>query len=91
MLWGLTFLFPSFLNYLWPPYGKAFLEVMSSVYPGYKAAGTLGSVVVGTLYALLDGAVGGALFAWLYNTFTDYGRAFLGRVALQASRYLFPL
>jgi len=44
---------------------------MSSVYPGYKAAGTLGSVVVGTLYALLDGAVGGALFAWLYNTFTD--------------------
>jgi len=45
---------------------------MSSVYPGYKAAGTLGSVVVGTLYyALLDGAVGGVLFAWLYNTFTD--------------------
>lgn len=65
-------MFVSSLDYLWPPYGKAFLEVMSSVYPGYKAAGTLGSVVVGTLYyALLDGAVGGALFAWLYNTFTD--------------------
>ena len=65
-------MFVSSLDYLWPPYGKAFLEVMSSVYPGYKAAGTLGSVVVGTLYyALLDGAVGGVLFAWLYNTFTD--------------------
>ena len=71
LLWGLTILFVSFLDYLWPPYGKAFLEVMSSVYPGYKAAGTLGSVVVGTLYAIVDGAVGGALFAWLYNTFAD--------------------
>jgi hypothetical protein len=24
---------------------------------------------VGTLYAVLDGAVGGALLAWLYNRF----------------------
>lgn len=70
LFWGLTVLFVSFFNLLWPPYGKAFLEMVSSVYPGYKVVGTAGSVVIGTLYALLDGAVGGALFGWLYNTFT---------------------
>lgn len=69
LLWGLTFLFVSLINFLLPPYGLAFLEVMSSVYPGYKPAGTLSSVVVGTLYALLDGAVGGVLLGWLYNAF----------------------
>ncbi|MBI1993008.1 MAG: hypothetical protein HYS67_01045 [Deltaproteobacteria bacterium] len=33
----------------------------------YKVAGTFGSVIVATLYALIDGAIGGVLFAWLYN------------------------
>jgi len=27
----------------------------------------VGSVIIGTLYALLDGAIGGLVFAWLYN------------------------
>lgn len=71
VLWGLTFLFVSFFNLLWPSYGKAFLEMVSSVYPGYKVVGTPGSVLVGTLYALLDGAIGGALFGWLYNLFAS--------------------
>ena len=57
-------------NFYLPLYGRAFLEVMSSIYPGYHITGTLGSVIVGTLYALLDEAVGGALFAWIYNFFT---------------------
>jgi hypothetical protein len=56
-------------NLLWPPYGGAFLELMSSVYPGYRAAASLGNVIVGTLYAVVDGAIGGALFAWVYNAF----------------------
>ena len=71
ILWALTFFFVGILNYLSPPYGKAFLEVMSSVYPGYKTVGTFGSVIVGTLYALVDGAIAGALFAWIYNAFVD--------------------
>lgn len=66
---ALCFLIVSIVNYLWPPYGKAFLELMSSLYPGYKTIGTLGGVAVGTLYALVDGAISGALFAWLYNAF----------------------
>ena len=47
--------------------GQAFLEVMASVYPGYTAAASFGEVIIATLYGLLDGAVGGAILAWLYN------------------------
>jgi hypothetical protein len=69
IIWGFGFLFVAAVDLLWFPYGGAFLEVMSSVYPGYKATASLDSVVVGTLYALVDGAIGGALFAWVYNCF----------------------
>lgn len=69
LLWGLSFLFVSLINLFLPSYGGAFLELMSSIYPGYKPVGTLNSVVVGTLYALVDGAVGGVLLGWFYNLF----------------------
>ena len=39
---------------------------MSSIYPGYDVGG-FGSVIVGTLYGLIDGWVGGVILAWLYN------------------------
>ncbi len=67
LFWGGTVFFVALLNFLAPPYGRAFLDLVSSVYPGYKVAGTFGSVIVATLYALIDGAIGGVLFAWLYN------------------------
>jgi hypothetical protein len=53
---------------IWPSYGAAFLELAASIYPGYEIGG-FGSVIVGTLYAAVDGAIGGAIFAWLYNRF----------------------
>lgn len=56
-------------NMMWPDYGKAFLDAMSSVYPGYSATGSIGQVINGTLYAAIDGLIGGAVFAWLYNAF----------------------
>lgn len=71
LLWGLSFFIVSVINLLWPPYGKAFLELMSSLYPGYRTVGTFGGVIVGTLYAIVDGAISGAIFAWLYNVFAD--------------------
>lgn len=64
---GLGFLFVALCNLIWPSYGQGFLEICSSIYPGYHATRTLAGVVVGTLYALLDGAVDGAILAWLYN------------------------
>ncbi len=66
-LWGLSVLLVGLLNLAFPTYGVAFLQVVASVYPGYHATATLGSVLTGTGYALLDGALGGWLFAWLYN------------------------
>ncbi len=67
LLWGISFFLVSVANLIWPPYGAAFLNIMSSLYPGYESTGTFGSVIVGTLYALLDGAIGGVVFAWLDN------------------------
>jgi len=68
ILWALAVLFTGLVQLANPDYGLAFLEMTASIYPGY-AIGGFGSVIVGTLYALVDGAVGGALLAWLYNRF----------------------
>ncbi len=59
------------LNLIWPKYGEHFLLTMSSVYPGYHATRTIGDVLVGTGYGMVDGAIGGLLFAWVYNLFAD--------------------
>ncbi len=70
LFWGILAMFLVGLgNMIWPGYGQAFLDLMASLYPGYKATGSFGQVIVGTLYGLLDGAICGALFAWLYNRF----------------------
>jgi hypothetical protein len=70
LMWGILAVFGvGMLNVVWPSYGREFLQVVASIYPGYHATPSYGQVVVGTLYALVDGAVGGAIFAWLYNRF----------------------
>jgi len=48
-------------------YGVAFLDMASSVYPWFHASRTFVDVIIGTADGLLDGAVAGFLFAWLYN------------------------
>ncbi len=67
VLWGAVMFFCGTANMLWPPYGETFLQLLDSVYPGYQASGSFGSVVIGTLYAILDGAVGGLVFGLFYN------------------------
>jgi hypothetical protein len=69
LLWGGGILFVSLINLAAPSYGTALLQCVSSVYPGFHNSRTLLDVLVGTIYALFDGAVGGALFGWLYNFF----------------------
>jgi hypothetical protein len=56
-------------NLMWPSYGGALLGLFDSIYPGYHAATGFGSVIMGTLYGLADGAIGGAIFGLLYNAF----------------------
>lgn len=68
LVWGvLAMLLTGLANLVWPGYGQPFLDAMASLYPGYHATASIGQVIVGTLYGLLDGAVVGALFAGLYN------------------------
>jgi hypothetical protein len=68
VLWGLLAMFlTGIANLIWPSYGQEFLRLMASVYPGYSATPSFLQVIVGALYGIADGAIGGALFAWLYN------------------------
>jgi len=69
ILWGLAMFLVGIAHFIWSGYGSAFLEVMASLYPGYDATPTIDSVILGTLYGFLDGAIGGLVFAWLYNVF----------------------
>lgn len=72
LLWGGYGMFlTGILNLIAPPFGEHFLLTMSSVYPGYHATRTLGDVLVGTGYGMVDGAVCGLLFGWLYNFFVS--------------------
>ena len=67
ILWAAGVFLVGLGNLVWPSYGVAFLEIPRSIYPGYaNTAGFMG-VIVGSLYALLDGVILGAVFAWLYN------------------------
>lgn len=69
LLWGGAMLLVALGNLMWPPYGAAFLNFAASIYPGYAPSGEMGSAIMGTLYALVDGAIGGLIFAWVYNRF----------------------
>lgn len=69
ILWAAVIFIVGLANLIWPGYGAAFLQVVASIYPGYAVSGTFGSVIVGTVYAVFDGAIGGLVFSWLYNIF----------------------
>jgi len=69
LFWGGAVLLVGVANVIWPGYGRAFLELAASIYPGFHPGTGIGSVVTGALYALVDGGIGGALFAWIYNLF----------------------
>ena len=56
---------------IWPGYGTAVLEVAASIYPGYAVEPSFLQMVLGTVYGVVDGAIGGGLIAWLYNRFTS--------------------
>ena len=67
VVWAGVVLIVGLANMIFSGYGQAFLLLVASIYPGYSASGSFGDVIVGSLYALLDGAVFGLIFGWLYN------------------------
>jgi hypothetical protein len=68
IFWGAVMLLMTLSAMVWPSYGQAFRELTASFYPGYHGTASLRDVVVGGLYGAADGAVGGAVFGWLYNS-----------------------
>jgi len=64
--WGGGVFLAGVAHAVWPSYAVTFLEFAASIYPGYQV-GSLGGIVLGTVYAALDGALSGAAVAWLYN------------------------
>jgi len=54
------------VNRFFSGYGNGFLRMVASLYPGFHPGG-MRAGLVGTAYAALDGAVTGAIVAWVYN------------------------
>ncbi len=70
---GGSFLIIGLLDLAFSGYGDAWLNIAGSLYPGYGGPNGFGSVIVVTLYGLLDGLIAGAIIAWLYNMFATNG------------------
>src|SRR6202521_4830021 len=66
-VWGGCLLLTGLANLALPPYGLGWLQLAASIYPGYHGPAGLSSVIVVTLSGVVDGAVAGAIFGWLYN------------------------
>ena len=73
LLWAAVIFLVGLANLVWSDYGRVFLDCLASIYPGYKGTASFGQVIVGTLYGLVDAAIGGAVFAFLYNCFVPAG------------------
>jgi hypothetical protein len=67
ILLGACMLMVGLLNLRFPSYGGDFLRIMSSVYPGFHDSRTIGQVMLGTIYGVLDGAILGYIFSSLYR------------------------
>lgn len=70
LLWGTAILCVGLIHMADPGYGGNFLQMTSSVYPGFHSAGTAEGLAIGTIEGLIDGAITGFLLALLYNAFT---------------------
>lgn len=75
ILWAGCILLVGIVNLVAPSYGFAFLQLASSIYPGFHNSHHFLDVVVGALYGLVDGGIGGAILALLYNCFAGGAKA----------------
>lgn len=69
IVWAAGILCVGLFNLASPSYGAGFLQAVSSIYPGYHNSHHFLDVLVGTGYGLVDGGIGGLVFAWIYNCF----------------------
>lgn len=75
IIWAGGILCVGLVNLAAPSYGVGFLQAISSIYPGFHNSRHFVDVLVGTGYGLVDGGIGGLIFAWLYNCFAGKTQA----------------
>ena len=46
-------------------WGMSFVDAISSLYVGYSAS--IVGIIIGGIWAFVDGYIGGVIFAWVYN------------------------
>jgi hypothetical protein len=63
---GVVLLLGGLAHLVWPTYASAFWQRVASIYPGVRTEG-VGSVILATIYAIIDGGVCGSVIAWIYN------------------------
>jgi hypothetical protein len=68
LIWGGAVLVCGIANSASGSYASEFLKLLSSIYPGFHGSRTVGDVLVGTGYGLVDGGLGGLVFGWIYNS-----------------------
>ncbi|TET68278.1 MAG: hypothetical protein E3J45_03545 [Candidatus Zixiibacteriota bacterium] len=66
ILWALCLFLVTLIS-LATGYADALLEVVASIYPGYSVS-ALG-LILGLIYAFVDGAIAALIFGWVYNLF----------------------
>jgi hypothetical protein len=71
VLWGGCVFLVGLADLAVPGYGAAFLAVVASMYPGFHVGGTFPILLLRTGFALADGAIAGAIVAWIYNVVVD--------------------
>jgi hypothetical protein len=64
LLWGIYMLMIGWAAWLFN-WGTAFVATMSSIYIGFRP--TFLGGVIGAVWGFFDGAVAGAIIAWVYN------------------------
>jgi len=69
ILWGGCIFLVGIVNLISPSYGVAFLQWAGSIYPGFHNSRHFLDTLVGAIYGLVDGGIGGAILALLYNVF----------------------
>jgi hypothetical protein len=74
LIWGGGVGLVALLHLADPTYGTAFLNMLSSVYPGFHGATNINDALAGVVFALIDGAIGGCIFAVLYNIFAGHSK-----------------
>jgi len=65
ILWSLGVLFMSMTALVTQSYMHNIVDFLSTIYLGYSLS--FSGIIVGMIWGFFDAAIGGFVFAWLYN------------------------